>query len=40
MTSQSSLARYLRALRHFAYLERPEGLEMEDAEGFADGGEH
>ncbi len=24
-----------RALRHFAYLERPEGLEMEDAEGFA-----
>lgn len=23
------------ALRHFAYLERPEGLEMEDAEGFA-----
>jgi len=23
------------ALRHFAYLERPEGLEMDDAEGFA-----
>jgi len=23
------------ALRHFAYLERPEGLQMEDAEGFA-----
>jgi len=23
------------ALRHFAYLERPEGLEMEDADGFA-----